>query len=922
MGLRVVGREEELGAVEEVLRAVTQGPTAILIEGEAGIGKTTVWNAGLEAARRAGLRTLVSQGSGAEVKLGYAALTDLLTDVDDDAIAGLPTPQRRALAAAALRAEPAGGAAPDPRAVATGFLTLLTQLADTEPILLAIDELQWLDRSSAEVLRFAVRRLRGPVGLLAARRSPPAPQPEEELRLREAERLRVLRLQPLTRDEIHGLLRERTGRNFPPPTLVRIDRVAAGNPFVALELARTLRTNAKAEDPTLPETLRGLVAARLSGLEPEVLRALLLAAALTRPRVVTIQEALEAGEAGALLGRAEAAEIVTVDGGAVAFIHPLLASGVYAAATAPERRVAHRRLAAVVEGAEERARHLALATVEPEPEVIEALDAAAAQARARGAPADAAELLALAFSLGAEQPERLIAAAESNFAAGDIGEAEALANRAVSALDPGPGRARALGLLGTIRHRNHSYIDAAALLEQACAEADSGASRVMLAFNLVYVLSNCGRLREAPARASSAVAEAEELGDEGLLAEALAVQTIVGSLVGEGIDEAALARALELEDPERPTPIHLTPTFIAGRLWAWVGRFDEGFAALARARRRGLDQGMETELVHMTAFVATITCESGDLDRAWELVEDASERASQLGTEAARAVALANEAAVAGWTGDVERARRCAHESLALFEAIGDVGEALMTVEALGRLELSLGNHEAAAEVLVPGIEAVIEMGSGDPVMPPLAPDGIEALLALDRVEEARPLVRWLAERGEALGRPQVVALAARGRGLLLAAEGDLEAAEETVAEALAAHEHQPVAYEQARSLLVIGQVQRRRRRRRAARESLERAREIFERLGAFLWVRRCESELERLGRRRGTGGDELTGSEQRVAELAARGLTNREVGAELFISPKTVEANLARVYRKLGIHSRAELGRRMMEKRSGADGS
>jgi DNA-binding CsgD family transcriptional regulator len=208
-------------------------------------------------------------------------------------------------------------------------------------------------------------------------------------------------------------------------------------------------------------------------------------------------------------------------------------------------------------------------------------------------------------------------------------------------------------------------------------------------------------------------------------------------------------------------------------------------------------------------------------------------------------------------------------------------------------------------------------MGWAEPAAPAFLPDAIEALVALGRVEEARRLVAWSEARAQVLERPQISAWAARCGGWLLAAEGHLEAADGALTEALAAHERQPTPYDQARSLLVMGELQRRRRKRRAARESLERAREIFQRLGASLWAERCAAELSRLGLRRGEGGDELTPSEQRVAELAAGGLTNREVAAELFISPKTVEANITRIYRKLGIHSRAELGRRMQEERS-----
>ena len=829
MDSAVVGRDAELASLRDLLEAAEDGPAALLIEGDAGIGKTTLWNAGLEAARRAGLRALVCRGAATEVKLGYAALTDLLAEVGGEEIDDLPAPQRAALGAALLRIEPADAAPPDPRAVGTALLTLLERLADAGPVLVAIDELQWLDQSSARAMRFAARRLRGRVAVLAARRIPPWPPAEEELRLRDSERLRLLRLGPLGREQIHRLLRERTGGTFPPPTLARIDRVAAGNPFVALEIARALKRNGRSGAPTFPESLRELVAARLSGLEPDVLKALLLAAATSRPRVVTIQRALEEGDADELLGVAEEAGIAAIAGGEIAFTHPLLAGGVYAAATNTGRRAAHRRLAAVVEGAEERARHLALASVAADPEVITALDAAADEARRRGAPADAAELLSLALGLGAEEPSRLLAAAESHFAAGDLAQAQALAERAVGAFDAGPERARALGLLGTIRHRDDSYQEASALLEQALAEAGTGSSRVTLALTLAYVLANSGRLREAPPHAAAAVAEAEWLGEPGLLAEALAVRTMVGFLLGQGFDEPALERALELEDPARPTPIVLTPTLIATYIWGCTGNFAQALAALDTCCRRCLEHGAEVELIQMTASTVTIPCEAGELERARELVEDASERALQLGTPAARAIALGSEATLAGWTGDADTARRCARESLALFESIGVTGQAFMTTHALGRLELSLGAYEAAAGLLVPPLDGPLARGDGEPAAPPFAPDAIEALLALGRLEDARPLVRWLSERAEALGRPQLEALAARGRGLLLAAEGDLEGAEKALVVALDAHEAQPIPYERARTLLACGQIQRRRRRRRAARESLEEASQIFQ---------------------------------------------------------------------------------------------
>ena len=233
-----------------------------------------------------------------------------------------------------------------------------------------------------------------------------------------------------------------------------------------------------------------------------------------------------------------------------------------------------------------------------------------------------------------------------------------------------------------------------------------------------------------------------------------------------------------------------------------------------------------------------------------------------------------------------------------------------MPIEALGALELSLGESEAAAALLAQPAGAVISE-VGDPAIVPFVADAVEALLGSGHIHEAQPLVEWFERRSAALGRAPLLALAARCRGLELATRGDITAAQEALQHAMAAHDRFPIAFEHARTALVLGQVQRRLRKRRAARASLEDARSIFAALGANLWVARAEAELERLGLRRGAG-DDLTPGERRIAELAATGLTNRAVAAALFVSPKTVEASLTRVYRKLGISSRAQLGRHM----------
>ena len=481
---------------------------------------------------------------------------------------------------------------------------------------------------------------------------------------------------------------------------------------------------------------------------------------------------------------------------------------------------AHRRLADVVDDTEERARHLGLASIVADPEIVAALEAGAATARARGAPADAAELLEIALNLGDAHPARMIDAAEHRFAAGDSSRARTLLERATGLLAAGAERGRALALLGTIRCRDDSYEEGAPHLEQALAEAGPGEARVTLTFELAYVLANVGRNRDALVTVAPAVADATEVADPGLLAEALAVTSIVRFLSGQGVDESGLARSRQLEDPDRRTFFQSRPSLIAALLLLWTGNLDEAQRALDGVRQSCIERGEESELVYATRHTAGLACARGDLERAREIVADGLGRAWQLDSRMARAIALSDHATVAAWTGDVEEARRAAGESLALFKEIGSFAGALMPVEALGGLELSLGDAEAAARwIALPAAAVIAEVG--DPAVVPFVADAVEALLASERVEEALPLVEWLETRSAALGRAPLIAVAYRCRGLVMAAHGDVPAAAEALQQAMADHDRFPIAFERARTLLVLGQLQRRLRSRRAARASL-----------------------------------------------------------------------------------------------------
>ncbi len=405
------------------------------------------------------------------------------------------------------------------------------------------------------------------------------------------------------------------------------------------------------------------------------------------------------------------------------------------------------------------------------------------------------------------------------------------------------------------------------------------------------------------------LSDAEDADDSALLGEALAGAVMVRFLSGLGLDEALLTRALELEDPESTSAIMVRPSLIAALVRAWTGHLEEALGALSRLRREAIERGAESDLMFMAFHHVLVECWRGSLAAARLLAEDTDERARQLGTDIPFAIALCCESAVAAHAGEPVRCRRAAKEALAIFERGGSLAVRVWPLVTLGFLEVSLSDFPAALQVLGPLIEAAPAMGYGEPTAAPFAPDAAEALIAVGAYDEAQALVTGLLENGRRLDRAWALALGSRCEALLLAARGDLPGALDATTQALRHHERLPIPLELGRTLLVRGRLLRRGHQRGAAEEDLARALAIFESLPSPLWSDQTRAELARI-KAPAQAGDELTPTERRVADLAGSGLTNREVARALFISPKTVEVNLARIYRKLGIRSRAELGR------------
>jgi predicted ATPase len=395
-------------------------------------------------------------------------LADLLDGVPASAWADLPEPQRVAVDLVLVRTD--NGSTTDQRAVAAAFLSVVEYLTDRGPLLVAIDDLQWIDPSSMHVVAFAARRLSGPVGILGSvRTNGSVGAGGTWLQMPRPDAVNRIRMHPLGIHDLHAAVSARLRRPFSRPTMSRIHEVSGGNPFYAIELARAIAEHAPGVETSLPRTLADVVRARISGLDPDVHDALLAASCMASPTVELVSSATISDDDRLieLLEIAESKGIIAIDGNRIHFAHPLLARGVYTEAAPGQRRMMHRRLADIVDEPELRARHLALAATSGDQVTLQALDTAAESARMRGAPAAAAELMELAIGLGGDTADRRLRAALHHFDAGDQERAHTVLEETIEQLAPGDQRAEALIRLAVIRAYGDGFFEAAPLLQRA-----------------------------------------------------------------------------------------------------------------------------------------------------------------------------------------------------------------------------------------------------------------------------------------------------------------------------------------------------------------------------------------------------------------------------------------------------------------------
>ena len=857
MAGQVIGRDDELGAIEAFLDPARAGPAALVISGEAGIGKTTLWEAGLEAAGRRYERVLSCRGVEAEASLAFAGLSDLLADVLDEVAPSLAPLRLRALEVALLLAEP-GDAPPDPRLIGLAFLDAIRVLAQQEPVLVALDDVQWLDSSSAAVLQIALRRLRDePVSVFATlRKMPGVAAPFELARAFPEEQLTRIWLAPLSLGALHRLLKERLGVELTRPELARLLETSGGNPFFALELGRELtRTETRlAASRTLrvPDSLHELLGGRLSRLPTETGDVLLEVAALARPTVELVAQAhgnrqvvLEA------LDTAVQENVLFFDDSRLRFANPLLGSICYEQAPLWKRRAVHRTLADAVTDAEERARHLALAAEGPDGVVASYLEAAAEQAASRGARVAAAELYELAAELTPDDPalerQRRFRAAKCHRLAEDE-RAVAILEQLLPEVPHGLERADVLfELASTLAADPEATIE---LLTEALAEAagDDGRLARILGYR-AWIRVFQADVRGALADARAALEKAELVGDPALIATEIGHLATAEGRAGE-YTPGLLERGVEIEERlGLVLEYGESPSAALSRRLMGLGELDRARAILEKMGERAAARGDDRSRSQIAGSCARLEWYAGNFPLALDRVELAVELTTRALSRHHKAFTGLLQALAEADLGLVEQARASAAVALATSEAMSDREWNALTLGVLGRLELALGDIEAALGHLRDLPAELLSWGYNDPTAP-LWADAIETLIVAGELETARDYLERYEASAHRAASPWAIAAAARCRGLLAAAGTDPDAAFAAFERSLVELQGRPYPFERGRTLLCLGTMRRQAQQKKDAREALEQALAIFEELGARLWAEKAQAELRRISGR------------------------------------------------------------------------
>ena len=885
----LVGRTDELAAGRAFLRGVRIRGGALVLCGDPGIGKSTLWRAMVADASHMGVQVLTAHPSAADAGSGYSVLTDLYENVPGSVLDALPEPQRLAFDRALLRRS-IDGQQFGRRAVDAAALGVARRLCADAPCLVAVDDVHWADAESMRVLDYTFRRLGGlPVGLLVSTRDDADSALASLLDGVDAGTT-WLRLDPMPDRDVIAVIESRLTR--PPMRPLReILGMADGNPFFAIELAR-----AGPSDSGLPDPLRDVVTRRVGSLPSDARELLLLcaaaghcdietlAAATGRP-TDTIQRNLDIAARDGVLARRPV----------LRFAHPLYAAAIYDGADPVRRRRAHRALAGLLEG-EQRAHHLAAATIRASAAQATALVAAARQAELRGASATAVRLLTHAIRLTPPgqwelRAGRRVRLAEALLRNGEHDRARAELELLVDheTIDV---RVAALAALAELRYHQDDFAIARRLFESLLETSDDSRLQCIAHLHLTFVAMSELDLPAMAAHVAALASLPSRVDDPHLRAQAVAVCVMARFMSGHGVDEVALAEALARDDPLAPASVEMRPALIAGCLRLFEGRLDEALELLSEVRRTRLEVGADLDTVVVTLELVWALVWRGELERADRLAAENLETARYAGPTAAINAHVA-AAVVSAFRGDLADARAHAEHAWRLSEQSGYASARVWVAWSLLVCALQDGDIGPALSVADPILRMVETDGLPEPVLVMFAADAVELLLALGDRARAGRIAEAFDESADQTARPWARMLAARSRALIALADHDLETAWAFAQQTRERCEGLELVVETARTDLLAGRIARRRRQRRVAADLLDNATRSFARTGAEGWHAMALAELDRL-RAHPCPSARLTPSEERIGRLAASGLTNRHVASTLGVSPKTVEATLS----------------------------
>ncbi|MET9390895.1 AAA family ATPase [Streptomyces sp. NPDC006624] len=925
----VIGREDLFTSARDQLGR----GGSVLLHGPAGIGKSTVLRA-LAADYGGAARTVLRcSATESESHLPFLALADLFGLVLDEVSGRMPAAQRTALESA-LTGRGESTLQRDGLALRLAVLSALRALAEKGPVLVVADDLQWLDAASAELLGFAARRLGGtPVQMLSAVRTE-GQEYDRHLRASPPDTLAV-RLGPLTRAQVSALLDHRGYTPLSRSTVRDIHRTSGGNPLFALELGRALAESPARPRPgeplPVPTSLRALVLSRLEMLSDEARRTLLVASAGARPTLALLHAAgREHAEAETAHAAALGLLATETEGPAVRFAHPLISAALYAEAPAQERRAVHAALSTAASDPIERARHLALATTGTDPEVAARLAEAAALARDRGAPSVAASLglLAARHTPADSTPgpdERRLQAAEDAITAGEADLARDIARDVLTRATVPAERVRAWMVV--IEAAGQALGEVDAVFPQVLADAgdDPGLLALVhyqLAWRGLVVEGDFAEARQEAAHAAELAARGADRRTELM---ALSFQASTETLMGHPDAPTTVKRALR--EPQDPyVACHHNGAGSARFRWLIMSdQLPEARATITPLLREVRRRGMVESEVHFLRFLADTELRSGHCGRALDLARESLRLARDSGIGEGASAMLTSLAEASA--GDVDRALALAREAADHAEVDGDQMYLSRALAALGYAQLVAGDPTGAVRSLRRVRELEQGLGINDPARGRWHGDLAEALVRVGEPGEAQDVIDTARVHALRLGRQSVLAVLDRAEALVRAARGEHEAALVRLASVQDRLGRLGYGLEEARAAFALARL-----RARAAASprsgtaalpgvaSYDEAARLFRRCRALPWLRQVDAAVaagpaaaEPTAAAPPVALDALEGlasMERQVASLVMEGATNREIAARLFISVKTVEATLTRVYRKLGIRSRVDIVR------------